>query len=434
MANGVNMKLTRWKPLRKLVNACATIKYYRLLHGFKTAIACLIGLALEKYFKWPMGQWVPITIIVVMSAQLHFGAALKKAYMRFLGTIAGLTTTVVTLLLFGNNMTVVFIVVFCSCLIFTYIAGSHGDINYAGTLGGVTVVLTLTGADANVNMAIMRGSYIVLGIVIAILVSRFVFPLHAREKLRYSVAATLRNLRQLYFKAIQVEPGRAEAVAAAAVVAASASSSSVSSTVSKVGAAMVGDAAGSSESADERRGGDNERQQRLLDTKLEKAIVCSLDTQPKLIEEAAIGSRRFSIYKKNLFIEIVAAERRIYRLVYFMYRSLYEDADISRVIHKINCLEKLHLLIEASLDKMAESLERLVPLQLDFDVKKILKEIAAVANELPEKQAAQKMLNEHSFLFFMEQLVKELQVLGELLNKIDAETTLGAGRMVAELV
>jgi uncharacterized membrane protein YccC len=30
--------------------------YYRIVHGIKTAIACIIGLAIERHFAWPSGQ------------------------------------------------------------------------------------------------------------------------------------------------------------------------------------------------------------------------------------------------------------------------------------------------------------------------------------------------------------------------------------------
>lgn len=188
------MKIKRYFPFFSGLH----LNYYRVMHGVKTAIACLIGLAIEKYYEWPMGQWVPITIMVVMSAQPHFGAAVRKAYMRFLGTISGVALVVATLWLFGDsNPIITFGTVFFASIIFAYIASSHGDISYAGTLGGVTVILVLTGQQVGILTAIQRGCYILIGIIIALLVSRFIFPIHARDRLRYHVAAALRNLGAL---------------------------------------------------------------------------------------------------------------------------------------------------------------------------------------------------------------------------------------------
>ena len=78
----------------------------------------LIGLGIEEYYGWPSGHWVPITIMVVMSAQKHFGAAVQKALMRFLGTIVGVLLSVLVLWLFGDNTIVVFCTIFLAAIIF----------------------------------------------------------------------------------------------------------------------------------------------------------------------------------------------------------------------------------------------------------------------------------------------------------------------------
>jgi|GEM_PF-825369 len=358
------------------------LDYYRTIHSIKTAIACLIGLGLYQYFHWSAaGPWIPITVIVVMSAQAHFGAALQKAYMRFLGTIAGVTIAVLTLLFFGNSTIVVFGMVFLSCLIFTYIASSSGNISYAGTLGGVTVVLTLTSANVDINFALERGACIILGIIIALLVSRFVFPIHAREKLRFNVATTLRKLRQLYFKAIKFE---------------------------LVSMNNCGNCS-------------NYGNLQTLDARLDKEIYDNLALQPQLVEEAAVGSKFFSTHKRNLFVEVISVERRIYRLIYFICRNLCEitDSNSIRVICKIGGIENLHVIIENTLDKLASSLEDFVPVQSDIDFTNLATSISDLINELPQEKNAQQILSEHSLLFFMEQIVKELEALSNLLYKIN---------------
>lgn len=344
------------------------LDYYRVIHSFKTAIACLLGIGLFMYFDWPTGQWVPITIMVVMSAQTHFGGALQKAYMRFLGTLSGVTITVLTLLVFGNNIYVVFLVVFFASLVFTYIASGGGAISYAGTLGGVTVVLTLTGAQVDPHYALVRGCYIVIGIIIALLVSRFCFPIHAREKLRLSVIDTLRNLRKLYFKTIQA---------------------------------------------------DIVSQQPLVDSKLDSLILKNLADQPQLIDEAAVGSRYFSLYKKHLFVELVSSERRIYRLIYFMYKSLCEACDFNYAMHKIGNLENLHVIIEENLSRLADSVENFSIMEENVDLLEAIKKISLITEELPQEMDIQKMLSEHSFLFLLEQVLKELENLQNLIRKIN---------------
>lgn len=345
-----------------------TFEYHRVIHGIKTAIACLVGLAIFKFFNLPSGQWIPITVVVVMSAQVNFGGALQKAYMRFLGTVSGVGITILTLLLFDHNMAVIFVVVFCASVFFAYIASSSGNISYAGVLGGTTLLLTLTSADSNIDYALERGLYIAVGIAIALLVSRFVFPIHAREKLRFNVAATLRSLRQLYFKSIQT-------------------------------------------TLDETMQG--------LDSKLDKVITNNFTLQPQLIEEAAVGSRYFSLHKKKLFASLVGVERRVYRLIYFMHKDLYEDQSIAQIVSKMHGIENFHIVVENNLDRLAGSLEDFSLPQVTTDFAAVFATIEEDTASLSKEQNAQMLLDEHSFLFFMEQLVKELETMGELVHKIN---------------
>src|SRR3989338_7149858 len=84
----------------RLVNAFNT---ERFIHGLKTALACLMGFAITKSVHFPVDQWLIITIIVVMCAQLNVGSVIQKSYMRFLGTFTGSLLAALTLLFFGTN-------------------------------------------------------------------------------------------------------------------------------------------------------------------------------------------------------------------------------------------------------------------------------------------------------------------------------------------
>lgn len=343
------------------------LKYYRSIHSIKTAVACLIGLGIEKHFDWPSGQWVPITIMVVMSAQTRFGGALRKAYMRFLGTVAGVITTVTTLYLFDHNFIAILIVVFLACLIFTAIASNKGDINYAGTLGGVTVLLTLSAANADITMAIQRGWYIVIGIVIALLVSRFVFPIHARDFLRINVANTLRNLKKQYNSTISMG---------------------------------------------------SEQQQAIADANLEAIITEDLSDQPRLIFEAAAGSRAFAM-KRQYFMEVLNAERQIHRCINLMYHSLCEIEHPEGIHQNLASVAELHNAITNELEYLATCIELTAPPQHSLDLQVAATTINKVVTVLPQNDQASKIITEHTFLFFMEQILKEINQLHQAILTIE---------------
>lgn len=363
--------MKKLKPLYDLLKHW-NIDYYRTIHSIKTAIACLIGLAcsriLQVHLQWQMGQWIPITIMVVMSAQMHFGAALQKAYMRFLGTISGVAIALLTIGVFGDNPTTIIIscIIFSACAIFTYIASSGDAISYVGTLGGVTTILTLWNQEVTIHYAIQRGIYIILGIIIAILVSRFIFPIHARDVLRSNVAKSLRGLGELYNKTIQV--------------------------------ALV--------------------DEYTADPTLDHMLTENIAAQPELIQEACIGSRLFA-QNRSAWNDILNIEHRLHRLINLLYKSLYEIQDISITQKQLNDLNSINTMITGILAELALCFKFTQPLQHQSNIKSAIDRTNQTVSSLSTQDTANKIIGEHSLLFFIEQILKELETLQQITETIN---------------
>ncbi|HEV2614809.1 MAG TPA: FUSC family protein [Gammaproteobacteria bacterium] len=154
------------------------------INAFKTALACLLGFIVIRFLPTASSQWVIITIIVVMSAQIHFGSALQKAYLRLLGTVAGALIAGATLYFFKtDNFMIISAVIILSAFLFSLLGGISVAMGQSMTLGSVTVPIILLTPHVTLWAAYFRMSEILLGIVIAILVNLFVFPLHAKHKL-----------------------------------------------------------------------------------------------------------------------------------------------------------------------------------------------------------------------------------------------------------
>lgn len=343
------------------------LDYFRTIHSIKTAFACVIGLAIEKFFNFPQGMWIPITTMVVMSAQSRFGGALTKAYMRFLGTFSGVIITISTLWFFGNNLPISFLIVFLSCILFTYIAGNKNDINYAGTLGGVTVILTLTASNATIYLAIQRGLYIVIGTIIALLTSRFIFPIHARDLFRSNVANTLLNLKKLYAATMQIP---------------------------------------------------TYKDQHAADMDVETIIISDLSEQPRLILEASAGSRNFAA-KRDLFTEIVNSQRRLHRHINLTYRTLCEIENPEIIKNNLAAVETAHAAVANELEGLAACFETAEQPQCPNITVEVIEKITQLVEKIPKIEDANKIIAEHSFLFFMEQIIKEIEILYDLITKVN---------------
>lgn len=170
----------------------------RLVHSLKTAIALLFGLLVSYFFKLPLqGQWVLISILVVMCAQSRVGAILQKSYMRFLGTVIGAIVASLTLWLVYPNVVCTTLILCVATVLFSYIADSPSAWSEVGPLGAVTLVVIVVAQNPSFSTVISRFLEINLGISIALLVSRFIWPLHSRTQLRYILIHTLDELKNL---------------------------------------------------------------------------------------------------------------------------------------------------------------------------------------------------------------------------------------------
>lgn len=186
------MQFNQWRhQLRRLDSD-------RIVHSLKTAIALLLGLLISYLFKLPLqGRWVVMSILVVMCAQSRVGAILNKSYMRLLGTVIGASVAGLTLWLVYPNIALTILIVCIATAVFSYIADSPSTLSEAGPLGIITIIIILVSPNPNYYTVISRFSEISIGIIIALLVSRFIWPLHSRTQLRYILIDTLQNLKGL---------------------------------------------------------------------------------------------------------------------------------------------------------------------------------------------------------------------------------------------
>lgn len=345
------------------------LNYYRVIHSIKTAIGCLIGVFIDRYYNLPSGQWIPITVMVVMSAQVHFGGALYKAYLRFLGTAAGILSTIIVLYLFGNRLEIILIASFIFCMFFTYITNSVKNIGYAGTLGGVTMLLTLTGQEASIDIAIQRGFYILLGIIIALLVSRFLFPIHACDRFRVHVATTLRNLGKLYKKVVTI---------------------------------------------------DFDFKQKNIDIKLDAIVAHDISSdQLQLIAEASSGHIRFTS-NKCLFKQLVDSEHKINRLINLMYMDLCENQAKQSTKECLDSFSDAHEIIGNTLIYLADCFENVIIPKAIIGVDDKTNKIVQYIEKYTKNNDSEGVVANCSFIFSISQILKELENIRELITKVNS--------------
>ena len=174
---------------------------YAVINAIKASIAAgiayLVGLCLGRVLDIEqMYLWMVITVLVVMSTQPNLGGALDKALMRFLGTIIGALVAITLTVILPKNLLILGMlpfVVFC-----VYIAGASSRYSYAGTLSGITLIIIILNKNPSLQVAILRATEISLGITIALVVNRFIYPIRAETRLKQSYAKAVLQIRDFF--------------------------------------------------------------------------------------------------------------------------------------------------------------------------------------------------------------------------------------------
>ncbi|MED7787593.1 FUSC family protein [Francisella sp. 19X1-34] len=174
---------------------------YAAINAFKASIAVmlgyLIGYVLGDILEiHGMYLWIVITILVVMSTQPNLGGALDKAIMRFLGTLIGATVATVIVASISNDIIQVFLSI-PFIFLAVYFAGAS-RYSYAGTLAGITLIIIILNRQPGEQVAIYRAVEISLGIIISLIVNRFILPIRAETRLKESFSKTISQIHDFF--------------------------------------------------------------------------------------------------------------------------------------------------------------------------------------------------------------------------------------------
>jgi uncharacterized membrane protein YccC len=335
----------------------------RLIHSFKIAVACLIGFLVADYVHFHAYQWIIITILVVMCGHMNVGSMIQKSYMRFLGTIAGSIIAISTLYFFGAHYPISIFVITSSAIFFSFIATSNKNYSESGTLGVVTVTIILIAPDPTLSSGFERFLEISLGILIAALVSQFIFPIHAETNLRRNQATTLRKLHSFYH--------------------------SVFANRLSVG-----------EITELRN--------------LDEEIAISLIAQRKLASEA---KREYvgNLFNLENFRQSLWLEKEILRSIIFMYYAYHATLETKKFIRELNAFQEFNQHLSAALEKLALCIEKR-RIETIF-----IPNITTLKQDIQEKSIAfplEQKIYLDSFLFCSEALVARLNKLAALINAV----------------
>ncbi|MWX51283.1 FUSC family protein [Francisella tularensis] len=174
---------------------------YAAINAFKACIAIVIAYLVGSFLGRIFGiermyLWMSVTVMVVMSTQPNLGGAVDKALMRFLGTVIGAVIAIIIVACVKNYIHE-FMLILPFIFLAVYFAGAT-KYSYAGTLAGITLIIIMFNQQPGVQVAIYRAVEISLGIIISLIVNRFILPIRAETRLKESYSKTIAQIHDFF--------------------------------------------------------------------------------------------------------------------------------------------------------------------------------------------------------------------------------------------
>ncbi|MAT80628.1 MAG: hypothetical protein CMJ29_03155 [Phycisphaerae bacterium] len=177
--------------------------HHALVHAIKTALATglgvLIGWLLTFVIKDPdwHSEWIVITVVVVMTMLPNVGGILLRSIYRLIATVLATLIALGVIIFTDYNPYAIMATMIIGVGVFTFIA-QNKKYRQLGVLSAITLSILLMMPEPRESVILWRSMDILLGAVIALLVSRYVLPIRATRQLRFHMADTIEQLAHLF--------------------------------------------------------------------------------------------------------------------------------------------------------------------------------------------------------------------------------------------
>lgn len=184
-----------------------------MIYAAKSFAAAMLAYYLALSIGLQRPSWAIITVYIV--SQTSAGASLSRSVYRLVGTVVGAAATVIIVPTFVNQP------ILCSVVLALWIAGSlclslleRTPRGYAFLLAGYTASLigfpAVSAPGTIFDLAVTRVEEIVIGILCAGLIHRFVLPVRIAGRFNSTLAQTLATARQRIADTLAGKPVAAE--------------------------------------------------------------------------------------------------------------------------------------------------------------------------------------------------------------------------------
>lgn len=167
-------------------------------HALKTGIAAVLSIMIYQYFDFPRGYWASITTLIVMQSNIDTGSlemTVKVATQRLVGTVVGAIVALGIIFWVPYNYEELLAIIFILIAIFTYITRYYEGFKLAGVTALIVLLLS-DNQSLTHSFALIRVLEIFLGVVIAVVVTVFIWPYRITDHLQERRVARLKQLHK----------------------------------------------------------------------------------------------------------------------------------------------------------------------------------------------------------------------------------------------
>jgi uncharacterized membrane protein YccC len=167
-----------------------TIAHVR--QAVQTATAGVLAMYLSRYLGLPEGYWAAITAVIVVQASL--GAALRESWVRVAATAIGAAVAIPVVANFGRSLLIFGAALFATVLLCSTLRLTAG-LRVAATT--VAIIMLIPRLGTPWESGVHRFLEVSFGIVVALVVAKFVWPAAALEDLRKGLAGMYSQMHSL---------------------------------------------------------------------------------------------------------------------------------------------------------------------------------------------------------------------------------------------
>ncbi|MCL1074034.1 FUSC family protein [Shewanella dokdonensis] len=153
----------------------------RSIHTLKIALALLIVALFNWLWPVPHFIWAMVTIVIIMMGLPQVGGAIEKSLQRAIGTLIGSAYGVFLVIAMDSYWSLMGLLILGVCVVVLLNAGRY---SYAYLVTGFTMIIVIGDANHDTSEALWRSANILIGCLIAVLVSLFVLPIKAKQDWR----------------------------------------------------------------------------------------------------------------------------------------------------------------------------------------------------------------------------------------------------------